>query len=483
MNISILKKSISSLTPESQAAEQLRDMLSASIPEEIEGQIYIASNFKHLYEFLWLIDIDIVVWGEFSNCILPHYYSLEDKGPKKDLVVKDFLVVIELKSLPADRVSCKDSQIWVKYSNETQNVTHNINLQRTHLVNTLNSERVKVVASDAIWLNSVTKEELSKITSGQNVNALPNEFEFIDLIDTILAQGIKPTYDEANDCYILSSGISTDEFESEMTCLLQDMGFYDEDNSDNEYDASYEEYEKECEKQRYAEAEAKAKDYFYNKKVRIPRYLSSGWLEGFPDCPSVHAIPISDEELAEIKKIVVSDVLSNEGSGKNDLTYEEALKLVSFDKIYERNSQLHDLLYLDCMTTLEGPDGMMDMTDSHVPSEIILDFREYYYRFVYVAFDNDKDINPIRRSVDIALTDEEYIKLLTLYLLSDSFMYTFNQLLQVDQELACKINDDIGCKLPPNKVLTYSIFLDEVREDVNTIRGIDPTASPDDLPF
>lgn len=481
MNISILKKSISSLTPESQAAEQLRDMLSASIPEEIEGQIYIASNFKHLYEFLWLIDIDIVVWGEFSNCILPHYYSLEDKGPKKDLVVKDFLVVIELKSLPADRVSCKDSQIWVKYSNETQNVTHNINLQRTHLVNTLNSERVKV--SDAIWLNSVTKEELSKITSGQNVNALPNEFEFIDLIDTILAQGIKPTYDEANDCYILSSGISTDEFESEMTCLLQDMGFYDEDNSDNEYDASYEEYEKECEKQRYAEAEAKAKDYFYNKKVRIPRYLSSGWLEGFPNCPSVHAIPISDEELAEIKKIVVSDVLSNEGSGKNDLTYEEALKLVSFDKIYERNSQLHDLLYLDCMKTLEGPDGMMDLTDSHVPSEIILDFREYYYRFVYVAFDSDKDINPIRRNVDIPLTDEEYIKLLTLYILSNSFMYTFNQLLHDDQELACKINDDIECKLPPNKVLTYSIFLDEVREDVNTIRGIDPTASPDDLPF
>ena len=85
------------------------------------------------------------------------------------------------------------------------------------------------------------------------------------------------------------------------------------ENSDNEYDASYEEYKKECEKQRYAEAEAKAKDYFYNKKVRIPRYLSSGWLEGFPDCPSVHAIPISDEELAEIKKIVVSDVLSNEG--------------------------------------------------------------------------------------------------------------------------------------------------------------------------
>ena len=484
MKISI-NKSNTLLTPENQAAEQLRDMLAASVPEEIEGQIYIASNVKHLYNLLWLIDIDILVRGEFSNCILPHYYSLEEQGPKKDLVVKDFLLAIELKSHQADRVSCKDSQIWVKYSNKTQNVTHSIDLQRDHLIFALKSEHTDVIASDAIWLNSVTKEELSKITSGQNVNALPNEFEFKDLIDTILAQGVKPTYDEVNDCYVLSAGISMEELDSEMTFLLQDMGVFDAGYSDNEYDALSEENENELEKQkqRYAEAEAKAKDYFYNKKERIPRYLSSGWLEGFPDCPSVHAIPISDEDLAEIKKIVVSDVLSNEGSSKNDLTYEEALELVSFDKIYERNSQLHDLLYGDCMITLEGSDGMGNMDDSHVPSEIILEFPEYYYRFVYVAFDSDKDINPIRRNVDIPLTDEEYIKLLTLYILSNSFIYTFNQLLQDDQELACKINDDIGCKLPRNKVLTYSIFLDEVKEDVNTIRGIDPTASPDDLPF
>lgn len=482
MTFNIINDSISCLTAEGQAAVQLKDMLTASIPEEIEGQINIASNIKYLYINLWLINIDIVVWGEFSNCILPHYYSLEDKGPKKDLVVKDFLILFDLKSHQADRVSCKDSQILVKYSNKTQNISHRIDLQRDHLVAALNSEHTNVIASDAIWLNSVTKEELSKITSGQNVNALPNEFEFKDLIDTILAQGVKPTYDEVNDCYILSAGIS-DEFKSEMTSLLQDMGLYDVGYSDNEYDASYEEYEKECEKQRYTEAEAKARDYFYNKKERIPRYLSGGWLEGFPDCPNVHAIPISDEELAEIKKIVVSDVLSNEGSSKSELTYEEALKKVSFDKIYKRNSQLHDLLYLDCMTTLEGSDGMGDMTDYHVPSDIILDTCRYYYRFAYVAFDSEECINPIHRSVDISLTDEEYIELLTLYLLSDSFMYTFNQLLQDDQELACKINENIGCKLPHNKVLTYSIFLDEVKEDVKAIHGIDPTVSAEDLPF
>ena len=270
MTINIINDSVSCLTAEGQAAVQLKDMLTASIPEEIEGQIYIASNVKHLYNLLWLINIDILVRGEFSNCILPHYYSLEDKGPKKDLVVKDFLILFDLKSHQADRVSCKDSQILVKYSNKTQNISHRIDLQRDHLVAALNSEHTNVIASDAIWLNSVTKEELSKITSGQNVNALPNEFEFKDLIDTILAQGVKPTYDEVNDCYVLSAGISMEELDSEMTFLLQDMGVFDAGYSDNEYDALPEENENELEKQkqRYAEAEAKAKDYFYNKKYQ-----------------------------------------------------------------------------------------------------------------------------------------------------------------------------------------------------------------------
>ena len=93
MTINFINDSVSCLTAEGQAAEKLKVMLAASIPEEIEGQINIASNIKYLYINLWLINIDIVVWGEFSNCILPHYYSLEDKGPKKDLVVKDFLIL------------------------------------------------------------------------------------------------------------------------------------------------------------------------------------------------------------------------------------------------------------------------------------------------------------------------------------------------------------------------------------------------------
>lgn len=46
MNISIINESISSLTAEGFAAEKLRDMLSASIPDGIEGEIYIASNVK-----------------------------------------------------------------------------------------------------------------------------------------------------------------------------------------------------------------------------------------------------------------------------------------------------------------------------------------------------------------------------------------------------------------------------------------------------
>lgn len=479
MNISIINESISSLTAESQAAEQLRDMLATSIPKEIEGQIYIASNFKHLYNFLWLIDIDIVVWGEFSNCILPNYYSLEDKGPKKDLVVKDLFVVIELKSHLADRVFCKDSQIWVKYSNKTQNVTHNIDLQREHLVVALDSEFVNVIASDAIWLNSVTKEELSKKTSGQNVNALPNEFEFKDLIDTILAQGVKPTYDEVNDCYILSAGIDSSEVYSGMLFLMH------LDNID--YDGAYDEEDEE-EERRKAEAEAKARDYFNNRKVRVARYCCDGYLDDYPDYSYSTNIDISDDDLAKIKQIVIADVRANEGSKESDFTFEEALKLVSFDEIYLRNEELRSFLDYDRHVDFRDPNGISVTTSYQIPAAIGFDNPLYYYWFSYIAYNEDNTFVATPQRFDVMLTDEEYITLLTQQLLSYPDDYTFNKLLKSHPELAAKISRFAWCNIP------YIILFDEVKDDANAIIGPlhedqlhtlepDPEVTADDLPI
>ena len=458
MEINILTNSCFNTTAEGFAAEKLRDMLSASIPDGIEGEIYIASNVKHLYEFLWLIDIDILVWGEFSNYVLPQYYSVEDKGPKKDLVVKDFFIVFDLKSHQADRVSCEGSQVLVKYSDKTQNVSHSIDLQREHLLAALNSERLNVVASDAIWLNSVTKEELSKITSGKNVNALPNEFEFKDIIDIIITQGIKPDYDEANDCFVLSSGVDLSEVYSEMLYLnLADM---------RDYDGAYDEEDEEdddVEVQRKDEAEARARDYFYKQKVRGAKYCSDGYLDDFPDYSHSTFIHISDDDLVKIKQLVIEDVKANEGSKESDLTFEEVLKLVTFDKIYNRNEEIRSLLDLNDPVEFLGPDGHVGLTANHIPSVIDFDNPMYSYRFRYVAYNKDNTFVATPEIFDVMLTDEEYITLLTQLLLSYPDDYTFNQLLKSHPDLAAKISRPVMCEMP------YIILLDEVKEDALAI--------------
>ncbi len=459
MEINILTNSSFNTTPEGVAAEKLRDMLSASIPDGIEGEINIASNVKYLFEFLWLLNIDIAVWGEFTNCVLPNYYSSDiGKEPKKDLQVKDFFVAMDLKSHQADRVFCKDSHIFVKYSSHTEDVTDYINLQRKHLETILKSEHTSVIASDAIWLNSVSKEELSTKTLDQNVNALPNEFEFKDLIDVIISHGTKPQYDKDNDCYILSAGISTDEFVSEMCILLQGMYVDDEGCFDNEDDASFEEYEK----QRYAEAEAKAKDYFYNKKVRVARYCSDGYLDGFPDYQHSAFIYISDNNIDRIKKIVLADVKTNEGLDTG-ITFEDVQKTVSFDKIYRRNEELRSLLDIDESVDFYDSDGHVVMTEDYIPSVIGFDYPMYSYWFSYVAYNKDNTFVATPEIFDVMLTDEEYITLLTQLLLSYPDDYTFNQLLTSHPDLAAKISRPVMCEMP------YIILLDEVKEDALAI--------------
>ena len=94
--------------PEGVAANKMREMLSASISNQIDGQIHIAPNV-HINDIRATIDVDFVIWGNLSDYKLPNYYSENDIEPKKDLLVKDFFVVMELKKHMADRISCIQS--------------------------------------------------------------------------------------------------------------------------------------------------------------------------------------------------------------------------------------------------------------------------------------------------------------------------------------------------------------------------------------
>lgn len=214
MKISIINESISSLTTESQAAKQLKDMLAASVPNDIKGQIKIVANVSLPDQVVK--DIDLVVWGDLSNCILPHFYTNETTKSTKDLQVKDFFLVIELKSHPADKVYCQDSHLFVKYADEGKDATAQNENQCLSMQHYLKINDISISVSNAIWFNSIKKDELYKITSNRYYGALPNEFTFKDLITTIIEQGLKPTRDLLNDRYVLTAGIDSEEVNSNI---------------------------------------------------------------------------------------------------------------------------------------------------------------------------------------------------------------------------------------------------------------------------
>lgn len=219
MNISIINESISCLTAESQAAKQLKDMLAASVPNDIIGQITMAPCITLPDQSIR--DIDLVVWGHLSNCVLPPVYKDKTAESPKDLQVKDFFLVIELKSHPADKVYCQDSHLFVKYADEGKDATTQNENQRLSMQHYLKINNISISVSNAIWFNSISKDDLSRITSNRNLGALPNEFTFKDLITTIIGQGQKPTCDLLNDRYVLSAGIDSEEINASILKLFK----------------------------------------------------------------------------------------------------------------------------------------------------------------------------------------------------------------------------------------------------------------------
>lgn len=205
MKIDILSNNDNSA--EYKAAKELKYMLAQSVPQNIDGHLYIASNLTLAGQKVR--DIDIAIWGNLSNYILPNYYSNdESKYPKKDLEVQSFFVVIELKEHSIDKLYFEGSHIGVNYGGESKDVTHQNENQRYAMKTYLQKfcHLKKVYVSNFIWLNSVLDEELEELTGGFPVGALPSYFGLEDIVKLVIRQGMNPWYDKDNRKYYLSVG-------------------------------------------------------------------------------------------------------------------------------------------------------------------------------------------------------------------------------------------------------------------------------------
>lgn len=206
MKIEILTKSEYKNSVENHSAEELKSMILNSIPENVDGKIYIVSNFTINGEEP-VRDYDLVVWGSSSKCILKHFYSQDGKDPKKDLLIKDFMIVIELKEHPIDCLSVNNSHLFAQYAEGAKDITEQSEDQRFSMKDFLLKNDMRIYVSNAIWLKTVSKDDLSVLTAGYKWGALPNNFAFKDLVKMIINHGCKPIFDRLNDRYILSAGV------------------------------------------------------------------------------------------------------------------------------------------------------------------------------------------------------------------------------------------------------------------------------------
>ena len=202
VSVKILNSVIDTTTSEYIASCEFQEMLNnyfSDIPS-VSGNIYITYGLTLSGQEVR--DIDILVFGKLQNYSLDNYYTNDIKYPRKTLKVDEFCCAIELKNHPIDRIDYKGTHILVKYRDDWKDATGQNEQQRYSCANYIeNLVGNKVFCTNFLWLRGVAKENLNELVSYSPVGALPASFNFKDMVDVIILQGLKPHYDNLDKCY------------------------------------------------------------------------------------------------------------------------------------------------------------------------------------------------------------------------------------------------------------------------------------------
>ncbi len=362
----------------------------------------------------------------------------------------------------ADRISCHDSHLFVEYTAKTQDVSEHLDRQQKSMVDYIEADGMSVYVSKAIWLSSVTKDELDKLALGHNMGTLPKEFTFKDLVDVIIADGIRPKYDADNNCYVLSA-INKIQYDSQLNNLLLLPKFdnmIDEDEPDSTDNNS---------RSRTEDAETMVKDYFYFRKNTEPYYWVAGaGGVGFSD-DNEGFVEISDVEVARIKQIVI-DAANSHGGPENSInSFQEALEKIQFRHLFRTNSELFNMLQ-----------ERLNFIDIGLPD---IDFSTRYYdiKFSVICYNYNDNSLTLPKKVNVKLSEGDYLSLLEKVLIYQEG-YTYNTL----------ISDNPGLVSELYKALMfdyeiydkpYIILFDEAIEDAKLIGPLPEEQVDDDFPY
>ena len=181
-------KDITSLSKEDEAANQLKNNLQeelASYPTA-KGTIYIMTSIRIFGQKR--NDIDMLVMGFIENLTFKNI-NTKNYDVVKELDVKSFICNIELKSHSASSVKHEGTDYIVSYSGIPHNASQQCSEAKFSLFNHLNDQLyIKPFICDVLWLNGLSRTDLSYLRGSTIDNALHRGFKFRDLVNVILQQ-------------------------------------------------------------------------------------------------------------------------------------------------------------------------------------------------------------------------------------------------------------------------------------------------------
>lgn len=133
-------------------------------------------------------DIDMLVMGFIENLTFKNI-NTKNYDVVKELDVKSFICNIELKSHSASSVKHEGTDYIVSYSGIPHNASQQCSEAKFSLFNHLNDQLyIKPFICDVLWLNGLSRTDLSYLRGSTIDNALHRGFKFRDLVNVILQQ-------------------------------------------------------------------------------------------------------------------------------------------------------------------------------------------------------------------------------------------------------------------------------------------------------
>lgn len=176
------------ISKEDEAANQLKDNLQeelASYPGA-KGIIYIMTSIRIFGQKR--NDIDMLVMGFIDNLTLKNV-NTKNYDVVDELDIRSFICNIELKSHSASSIKREGTDYIVSYFGIPHNASQQCNEAKFSLFNHLNNQLyIKPFICDILWLNGLSKTDLSYMRGSVIDNALHRGFKFRDLVNVILQQ-------------------------------------------------------------------------------------------------------------------------------------------------------------------------------------------------------------------------------------------------------------------------------------------------------